>query len=99
MASVIITGFSYGQGSSREHAALCPAHLGVTVVIAKSIERIHMANLVNFGILTLIFNDFISMSFHQGLSNILFCRLLLCRLEIGLEMDLIDTNRGAGNDT
>jgi aconitate hydratase len=55
--SVIVAGLSYGQGSSREHAALCPAYLGVRAVIAKSIERIHMANLVNFGILPLTFND------------------------------------------
>ncbi len=57
MASVIVAGLSYGQGSSREHAALCPSYLGVRAVIARSIERIHMANLVNFGILPLIFND------------------------------------------
>jgi aconitate hydratase len=57
MASVIVAGLSYGQGSSREHAALCPAYLGVRAVIAKSVERIHMANLVNFGILPLTFND------------------------------------------
>ena len=57
MGSVIVAGLSYGQGSSREHAALCPAYLGVRAVIAKSIERIHMANLVNFGILPLTFND------------------------------------------
>jgi aconitate hydratase len=55
--SVIVAGLSYGQGSSREHAALCPAYLSVRAVIAKSIERIHMANLVNFGILPLTFND------------------------------------------
>ncbi|HBB16981.1 MAG TPA: aconitate hydratase, partial [Syntrophus sp. (in: bacteria)] len=55
--SVIVAGLSYGQGSSREHAALCPAYLGVRAVIAKSIERIHMANLVNFGIMPLTFND------------------------------------------
>lgn len=55
--SIIVAGLSYGQGSSREHAALCPAYLGVRAVIAKSIERIHMANLVNFGILPLTFND------------------------------------------
>ena len=55
--SIIVAGLSYGQGSSREHAALCPAYLGVRAVIARSIERIHMANLVNFGILPLIFND------------------------------------------
>lgn len=57
MGSVIVAGLSYGQGSSREHAALCPAYLGVRAVIAKSIERIHMANLVNFGILPLTFQD------------------------------------------
>ncbi len=53
--SAIIGGLSYGQGSSREHAALCPMYLGVRMVIAKSIERIHMTNLVNFGILPLVF--------------------------------------------
>jgi aconitate hydratase len=54
-ANIIVGGESYGQGSSREHAALCPRYLGVRAVIAKSIERIHQANLVNFGILPLIF--------------------------------------------
>ncbi|HJO93801.1 MAG TPA: aconitate hydratase [Victivallales bacterium] len=53
--SVILGGLSYGQGSSREHAALCPMYLGVRCVIAKSIERIHRSNLVNFGILPLTF--------------------------------------------
>jgi len=48
VAGVIVAGESYGQGSSREHAALCPAYLGVRLVIAKSIERIHKANLINF---------------------------------------------------
>jgi len=52
---VIVAGLSYGQGSSREHAALCPMYLGTKAVIAKSIERIHAANLVNFGIVPLIF--------------------------------------------
>ena len=56
-ANVIVAGASYGQGSSREHAALCPRFLGVRVVLAKSIERIHQANLVNFGILPLLFTD------------------------------------------
>ncbi|MBT7171652.1 MAG: aconitate hydratase, partial [Phycisphaerales bacterium] len=54
-ASIIVAGDSYGQGSSREHAALCPMYLGVRVVIAKAIERIHQANLVNFAILPLTF--------------------------------------------
>jgi aconitate hydratase len=52
---VIVAGGSYGQGSSREHAALCPMFLGVGVVIAKGVERIHQANLVNFAILPLVF--------------------------------------------
>ena len=53
--NIIIAGLSYGQGSSREHAALCPMYLGVRAVIAKSFERIHSANLINFGILPLTF--------------------------------------------
>jgi aconitate hydratase len=53
--NVIVAGASYGQGSSREHAAMCPMYLGVKAVIAKSFERIHAANLVNFGILPLVF--------------------------------------------
>jgi len=56
-AGVIVAGDSYGQGSSREHAALCPMYLGVRAVVAKAIERIHQANLVNFAILPLIFAD------------------------------------------
>lgn len=57
LATVIVGGVSYGQGSSREHAAICPAYLGVKIVLAKSFERIHTANLINFGILPLIFNS------------------------------------------
>ncbi len=53
----VVAGDSYGQGSSREHAAICPSFLGVKAVMAKAIERIHKANLVNFGILPLIFMD------------------------------------------
>ena len=55
IAGVIVAGQSYGQGSSREHAALCPMYLGVRVVIAKSIERIHKANLINFCIVPIEF--------------------------------------------
>jgi aconitate hydratase len=51
----IVAGDSYGQGSSREHAALCPMFLGVKAVVAKSFERIHLANLVNMGIVPLVF--------------------------------------------
>lgn len=51
--NIIVAGLSYGQGSSREHAALCPMYLGVKAVIAQSFERIHAANLINFGIIPL----------------------------------------------
>ncbi|PVX23010.1 MAG: aconitate hydratase [Candidatus Bathyarchaeum sp.] len=53
--NIIVAGLSYGQGSSREHAALCPMFLGVKAVLAKSFERIHSANLINFGIIPLTF--------------------------------------------
>ncbi|TDW26300.1 aconitase [Breznakia blatticola] len=53
----IIAGANYGQGSSREHAALAPMYLGIKAVIAKSFARIHKANLVNFGILPLTFDN------------------------------------------
>ncbi len=53
--TAIVGGESYGQGSSREHAAICPMYLGVRAVMAKSFERIHSANLINFGILPLVF--------------------------------------------
>jgi len=55
--NVIVAGESYGQGSSREHAAMCPMYLGVKLLIAKSIERIHLANLINFGIVPFIFDN------------------------------------------
>jgi aconitate hydratase len=55
--NIIVAGLSYGQGSSREHAALCPMYLGVRAVMAKSFERIHAANLINFGILPLTFSN------------------------------------------
>jgi len=56
-SSIIIGGSNYGQGSSREHAALAPLYLGVKAVITKSFARIHMANLVNAGILPLTFKN------------------------------------------
>ena len=53
----IIGGDNYGQGSSREHAALAPRYLGLRMVIAKSFARIHQSNLINFGILPMTFDD------------------------------------------
>jgi aconitate hydratase len=55
--SLIVGGKNYGQGSSREHAAIAPRYLGLKAVIAKSFARIHQQNLVNFGILPLTFAD------------------------------------------
>ncbi len=57
IGGVVVAAESYGQGSSREHAALCPMYLGVRAVLAKSIERIHKANLINFAIVPLEFAD------------------------------------------
>ena len=53
----IVAGHNYGQGSSREHAALCPSYLGVQAVIAKSFARIHKDNLINYGVLPITFTD------------------------------------------
>ena len=55
--SIVVGGDNYGQGSSREHAALVPLYLGVRAVIAKSFARIHVANLINAGILPLTFKN------------------------------------------
>jgi aconitate hydratase len=55
--TAIVGGHSYGQGSSREHAAICPMYLGVRLVMAKSFERIHSTNLVNFGIVPLVYKN------------------------------------------
>jgi aconitate hydratase len=55
--SIIVAGHNYGQGSSREQAAIIPRYLGITVIMAKSFARLHLANLVNWGILPLIFTN------------------------------------------
>ena len=54
---IIVGGSNYGQGSSREHAALVPLYLGIKAVVAKSFARIHVANLINFGIVPLTFEN------------------------------------------
>jgi aconitate hydratase len=70
---IIVGGDNYGQGSSREHAALAPLYLKVKAVIVRSFARIHKANLVNFGILPLEFNDLESFgSLQQG--DVLECK-------------------------
>ena len=56
-ANMVVAGEGYGEGSSREHAALCPMYLGVKAIIAKGFQRIHADNLVNFGIIPLTFKN------------------------------------------
>lgn len=67
-AGIIVGGSNYGQGSSREHAALVPLYLGIKAVIAVSFARIHRSNLINSGIVALVFkneNDYIKMSLYD----------------------------------
>jgi len=76
IGTIVVAGESYGQGSSREHAALCPMYLGVRAVLAKTIERIHKANLINFAIVPLRFAsasdyDAISLGDDMVIDNIL----------------------------
>lgn len=93
-ASIIIGGSNYGQGSSREHAALAPLYLGVKAVIAKSFARIHRANLINAGILPLTFcvnEDYDKIS--QG--DTLILRHVRQGVEAGQEeFTLTDTTNG-----
>lgn len=63
---IIVAGDNYGQGSSREHAALAPLYLGVKAVLAKSFARIHKQNLINNGIIPLTFMDDDYEAFHEG---------------------------------
>lgn len=65
-AGVVVGGENYGQGSSREHAALVPMYLGIQAVLARSFARIHRANLVNFGILPLVVEQGVYESLQDG---------------------------------
>jgi len=91
----IIAGENYGQGSSREHAAIAPKYLGVKAVIVKSFARIHLANLVNFGIVPLTFvnkQDYDKIEqgdqFEIDLSTINSGRVLLKNLAKNLDIEL-----------
>ena len=64
--SVIVGGLNYGQGSSREHAAISPRYLGVKAVLAKSFARIHRQNLMNFGIVPITITDELYDSINEG---------------------------------
>ena len=88
--NIIIGGENYGQGSSREHAALVPLYLGVRAVIAKSFARIHIANLINFGILPLTFKNPVDYDkLNQG------DELVLCGILEGLDTGTIMLDTGS----
>ncbi len=78
--SVIVARENYGQGSSREHAALAPRHLGVRIVLACSLARIHRANLINFGILPLLF---VEPKDYEGIETQMQIKLDSTKLEAG----------------
>lgn len=87
-------GENYGQGSSRERAAIAPRYLGLQVVIALSIARIHMQNLVNFGILLLIILDKIDFnSIEQG--NILEILDVRSVIQHGSQVQIINKTKGS----
>ena len=100
-SGIIVGGQNYGQGSSREHAALVPLALGIRAVVAKSFARIHAANLVNAGILPLIFEnpadyDLIEQGSHISMSDIhagLKSGHLVIRAEVQPEEDNADDSR------
>ncbi|GHF25807.1 aconitate hydratase [Amycolatopsis deserti] len=89
----VVGGDNYGQGSSREHAAITPRHLGLVAVIAKSFARIHWQNLANFGILALEFTDPADYDrVEQG--HVLALRALRAQLPEGEEITVTDTTTG-----
>ncbi|MBQ7718728.1 MAG: aconitate hydratase [Clostridia bacterium] len=91
--SIVVGGSNYGQGSSREHAALAPMYLGVKAVITKSFARIHMANLVNAGILPLTFvNEADYDAVSQG--DTLTIEAPAKQLEAGDEVTVTNTTTG-----
>ena len=91
--TIVIAGASYGQGSSREHAAICPMYLGVKAVIAKSFERIHAANLINFGILPLFFANEADYD-AIGVNDKIEINRIKAALGKGADLTLKDTTNG-----
>ncbi|MDT7871843.1 MAG: aconitate hydratase [Thermocrinis sp.] len=92
-ANIIVGGENYGQGSSREHAALAPRFLGVRAVLAKSFARIHHANLVNFGIVPLEFKN--KEDYHKfSLGDEILIPDLKNRLQEGKEIVVINKTTG-----
>ncbi|MCQ0021510.1 hypothetical protein [Actinomadura madurae] len=89
----VVGGRNYGQGSSREHAAIAPRHLGLRLVLARGYARIHWQNLVNFGILPLEFADG---SDHDRVSqgDVLRVEDVRRALEAGTEIEVRNVTRG-----
>ncbi|HUU68548.1 MAG TPA: aconitate hydratase [Planctomycetota bacterium] len=89
---LVVGGGNYGQGSSREHAALAPMYLGVSMVLVKSFARIHRANLINFGIVPAIINEADYDALHQGM------RLRVPNLRSAIEnrqpIEIVDESSG-----
>ncbi len=93
--SIIIGGSNYGQGSSREHAALAPLYLGVKAVVVKSFARIHMANLINAGIIPMTFADEAD---YDKIDQMDELRMNNLKAVIGSENELTVTNVTKGFD-
>ena len=91
--SIIVGGANYGQGSSREHAALAPLYLGVKAVLVKSFARIHRANLVNAGILPLTFKNEADYE-NIGLNDELVIENLIDAVENGKNIVVINKTKG-----
>ena len=92
-SGIVIGGHNYGQGSSREHAALAPMYLGVKIVLAKSFARIHYANLVNFGILPLTFCDEADYDELQQ-DDVLSLTALPAQLQVGRTIEISNETSG-----
>ncbi len=91
----IVGGINYGQGSSREHAALAPLQLGIKGVLAKSFARIHMANLINSGILPLVFLD---EGDYETINQADVLMIDNARQQLMNEEDIIVQNKTAGRE-
>ena len=91
----IAGGWSFGQGSSREHAAICPMYLGVRLLLAKTVERILCANYLNFGILPLLFADEADYDFLTE-GTVVRISSLRSRLRPGAQVEAVLTNPDGG---
>lgn len=90
---IVIGGDNYGQGSSREHAALVPLYLGVKAVVTKSFARIHKANLINSGILPLVFKDTSDYEKFDEADTIILSGLI-DSLDEGQEIEILNKTKG-----